>query len=296
MACWDIVGKALGQPVWRLLGGKVRDTHQGLRQRLVHGRAHARGVPRRGARAWSSAATRRSSSTRSAPGRFELEHDERMRSVALVEAVRDAVGPEVEILVEMHGRFAPHEAIRIAASCRAVPAVLDRGAGAAGEPEGAGQGRRAHAAARSPPASASTTASSSASCSSCQAADIIQPDIGAHRRDPRDAQARRRRPRRTTCSSRRTTSAARCSTAANLHLGGLHAQLQDPGALQRLRRRRRSSRRRPGCPRCVDGYFDLPTAPGLGVELDVDFVAERPQLRRPLRPLRPGLALPRRTR
>ena len=25
MACWDIVGKALGQPVWRLLGGKVRD-------------------------------------------------------------------------------------------------------------------------------------------------------------------------------------------------------------------------------------------------------------------------------
>ena len=37
-----------------------------------------------------------------------------MRSVALVEAVRDAVGPEVEILVEMHGRFAPHEAIRVA--------------------------------------------------------------------------------------------------------------------------------------------------------------------------------------
>ena len=26
----------------------------------------------------------------------------------------------------------------------------------------------------------------------------------------------------------------------------------------------------------MDGYFSLPTAPGLGVKLDVDFVAERP--------------------
>ena len=32
----------------------------------------------------------------------------------------------------------------------------------------------------------------------------------------------------------------------------------------------------PGLPEVVDGYFALPTAPGLGVELDVDFVAERP--------------------
>jgi galactonate dehydratase len=32
----------------------------------------------------------------------------------------------------------------------------------------------------------------------------------------------------------------------------------------------------PGCPPVVDGYFALPTAPGLGVELDVDFVAEHP--------------------
>ena len=32
----------------------------------------------------------------------------------------------------------------------------------------------------------------------------------------------------------------------------------------------------PGLPEVRDGAFDLPTAPGLGVELDVDFVAERP--------------------
>jgi galactonate dehydratase len=32
----------------------------------------------------------------------------------------------------------------------------------------------------------------------------------------------------------------------------------------------------PGLPPVIDGYFSLPTAPGLGVVLDVDFVAERP--------------------
>ncbi len=32
----------------------------------------------------------------------------------------------------------------------------------------------------------------------------------------------------------------------------------------------------PGLPPVEDGYFALPTAPGLGVELDTDFVAEHP--------------------
>ena len=32
----------------------------------------------------------------------------------------------------------------------------------------------------------------------------------------------------------------------------------------------------PGCPPVVDGAFALPTAPGLGVELDLDFVAAHP--------------------
>ena len=102
-------------------------------------------------------------------GRFELTHEERMRSVALVEAVRDAVGPEVEILVEMHGRFAPHEAIRVAGLLEPFePAWIE-------EPvppenlDGAGERSPSTRRCRSPPASASTTGSSSASCSSSQA-------------------------------------------------------------------------------------------------------------------------------
>ena len=48
-------------------------------------------------------------------GYYELSYEEKLKSVELVEAVRDAVGPDVEILVEMHGRFSPYMAIEIAA-------------------------------------------------------------------------------------------------------------------------------------------------------------------------------------
>ncbi|HEY8373186.1 MAG TPA: mandelate racemase/muconate lactonizing enzyme family protein, partial [Pseudonocardiaceae bacterium] len=33
----------------------------------------------------------------------------------------------------------------------------------------------------------------------------------------------------------------------------------------------------PGNPEVVDGYFALPSGPGLGVELDLDAVAEHPR-------------------
>src|SRR5579862_8133984 len=42
-----------------------------------------------------------------------MERSEKTRSIALVEAIRDSVGPDVEILVEMHGRFSPATAIDI---------------------------------------------------------------------------------------------------------------------------------------------------------------------------------------
>jgi galactonate dehydratase len=47
-------------------------------------------------------------------GYYELERAEKNQSIALVEAVRDAVGPETEILIEMHARFNPITAIEIA--------------------------------------------------------------------------------------------------------------------------------------------------------------------------------------
>src|SRR5205823_11965139 len=45
----------------------------------------------------------------------ELGAADRRRAVSIVASVREAVGPDVQILIEMHGRFTPATAIRVAA-------------------------------------------------------------------------------------------------------------------------------------------------------------------------------------
>src|ERR671911_2755344 len=112
-ACWDIVGKALGEPVYRLLGGAVRDRIKAYANgwytvERTPGEFHAaaRAVVERGYRALKLDPFGAASG--------ELEPAELRRAVALVEAVRDAVGPDAEVLIEMHGRFTPATAVTVA--------------------------------------------------------------------------------------------------------------------------------------------------------------------------------------
>jgi galactonate dehydratase len=112
MACWDIMGKALNQPVYRLLGGAVRERIPAyangwytVERSPVEFHAAAQRAVARGYRALKFDPF--------GAGFYELERSEKLRSIALVEAVRDAIGPEVEILVEMHGRFNPVTAIEL---------------------------------------------------------------------------------------------------------------------------------------------------------------------------------------
>src|SRR3989440_8104358 len=113
IACWDIIGKALGQPVYRLLGGAVRERIK----------AYANGwyTVERSPEEFHAAAQRVVGRGYLAlkldpfgAGSYELTPPERRRAIALVEAVRDAVGPDAELLIEMHGRFTPATAISVA--------------------------------------------------------------------------------------------------------------------------------------------------------------------------------------
>ncbi|MFT5393545.1 MAG: galactonate dehydratase, partial [Gammaproteobacteria bacterium] len=50
----------------------------------------------------------------SGPWRAYIDHTQEAEAVARVQAVREAVGPDVEILVEVHRRLAPMHAVRVA--------------------------------------------------------------------------------------------------------------------------------------------------------------------------------------
>ncbi|QIQ01663.1 mandelate racemase/muconate lactonizing enzyme family protein [Streptomyces liangshanensis] len=113
MACWDIKGKALGVPVWQLLGGKVTDRVKAYangwytteRTPDAYHKA-ARAVVERGYRALKIDPF--------GTGHFELDRPATRDAVALIEAVRDAIGPDTELMLEMHGRFSPATAVRLA--------------------------------------------------------------------------------------------------------------------------------------------------------------------------------------
>jgi galactonate dehydratase len=112
-ALWDLAGKHLGVPVYRLLGGACRD-----RIRLYANTWFL------GARTPDEYAERASMVVTDGwdaikfdplPGSLLMASREELRSaVDKVRAVRDAVGPDVDVLIECHGRLSPESAIRFA--------------------------------------------------------------------------------------------------------------------------------------------------------------------------------------
>ncbi len=112
-ACWDIIGKACNQPVYNLMGGLY---HRKLR-------AYANGWYR-GPRTPESFAQKAKEVIRR--GYTAIKFDpfgnnwrtlplyEFDLSLDIIRAVRDAVGPSVDLLIEGHCRFHPSTAIEFA--------------------------------------------------------------------------------------------------------------------------------------------------------------------------------------
>lgn len=108
IALWDILGQALGQPIWRLLGGKARDRVQ----MYVHAGGNS---PRQYAETWLKAKQEGWTGCKAAFITTQGDVIDPVRSVsegiANLKAVREAVGPDFRICIDLHGKTTPVMAV-----------------------------------------------------------------------------------------------------------------------------------------------------------------------------------------
>ena len=234
VACWDLMGQSLGVPVWKLLGGNFRDRVPAYANGWYQAERDAAAIAARRAgsgRARLPRAQAGSVRCGAAPN-CRRPNGAASRRSSRRSATRSA--PDVQIFVEMHGRFTPATAVRVAAMLEPYdPEWIE-------EPV--------------PPENAEALRSRSSG----------HPYSDRHRRTrahdrPKsgDSSNRRRRHRSGRSDAFRRVPADEMlagwadahhlllaphnvcgpvGTMANVHLGGRHTELQSAGALQRFRR------------------------------------------------------------
>tara|TARA_B100001123_G_scaffold451083_1_gene626666 strand:+ start:1870 stop:3000 length:1131 start_codon:yes stop_codon:yes gene_type:complete len=121
IALWDLAGKAMGQPVYRLLGGKFRDRirlycdcHAGRDDSPESYAERAKEVVSMGFNAIKFDIDNARSPHKLDEFNWSVTPGELAEMVDKVSAVREAVGPEVDVAIDMHGRYDTHSAIRVA--------------------------------------------------------------------------------------------------------------------------------------------------------------------------------------
>jgi galactonate dehydratase len=197
-----------------------------------------------------------------------------MLSVGLVEAVRGAVGPDVELFIEMHGRFTPATAVTIAREIeRFDPAWIEEPV----PPENAAALARVTAKVSCPVATGERlhTRHEFRELFELGCVDVIQPDLtmfGGIRE---------------TCKVASWAEVydvvvaphnvgGPVSTAANLHFAAVAPNFR---ILEHFNDFDEEfvSLAATGNPEVVDGHFALPSGPGLGVTIDEALIEEHPR-------------------
>lgn len=273
VACWDIMGKALNQPVYRLLGGKVRDRIKAyangwykVERTSEEFYTAAKAVTARGYRALKFDPF--------GAGFLELDYREKGRAIELVAAVRDAVGPETEILIEMHGRMNRTTALEMAdALVPYKPSWIEEPV----PPENLETLRDVTMRTTIPVATGERLYSRHEfrRLFELQAADIIQPDI-MHTGGLMEMKKIAGWAEAYYILVAPHNVGGPVATAAALHFAASTTNFKiqehfndfadsDVKALA------------PGNPEVIDGYFALPEGPGLGIELDIEALEARPR-------------------
>jgi galactonate dehydratase len=111
-ACWDIRGRALGIPVYKLFGGKVRPSIRAYANGWYQGPRTPEFFAARAVEFVKMGYTALKFDPFGNAYMF-LSRAEESYSMEIIRAVRNAVGPNVDLLIEAHDRFSVSQAIRI---------------------------------------------------------------------------------------------------------------------------------------------------------------------------------------
>jgi len=273
MACWDIIGKALNQPVYRLMGGAVRPRIKAY----ANGWYTVERTPEEFAKAARRVVEKGYLGAKLDPfgaGFYELDRQERLKSISLVEAVRHETGPDFDIFVEMHGRFSPATAIQIARELEPFqPAWLEEPV----PPENLKALKKVAEAVHLPIATGERlhTRFDCRELFELQACDIVQIDL-SHFGGISEARKLAAWAEAYYMLMAPHNVCGPVATAANVHLAACttnfkvlehfndFADAWVKGAVDHY-------------PEVVDGYFSLPERPGLGLTLNEDFIAAHPR-------------------
>ena len=272
IACWDIIGKATNQPVWRLLGGRCHEKVKAyanawytVERKPEEFAKRVKVVLDKGYKALKVDPF--------GPGALELSRAEKIRSVDLVAAIRDVVGPDVEIFVEMHGRFSAATAIEIARMLEPfAPGWIEEPC----PPEDIPSLEKVAAQVKIPVATGERyfTHYGFREVIESGAPDILQPDVIhaggildmkkiAALADVRSMVIAPHNSNGPVCTAA-SVHFDFCTT--NIKIQECFDDFSEEWVVEAV----------PGTPRPKDGYFHLPAGPGLGVSLNEDLIKEHP--------------------
>lgn len=110
IALWDIVGKACGQPVYNLLGGRCRERVRVYANGWWGGSTSIEEMAQRALKVKEMGFTALKWDPFQGYWRSYITQAQEDYAVECVKAVREAVGPEVDLLIEVHRRLSPWHA------------------------------------------------------------------------------------------------------------------------------------------------------------------------------------------
>jgi galactonate dehydratase len=113
VACWDILGKSLGAPIYQLVGGKHRDSILGY----ANGWYRAERTPEAFVAAAETVVDMGFKAVKLDPfGQSfgTIDEPDLQDTYKILAGIRERFGPDFKILIDVHSRFIPSESLRVA--------------------------------------------------------------------------------------------------------------------------------------------------------------------------------------